>query len=176
MDESMNNAPESGSKMGLIIGAIVLALVAAGGYYYWSTQMTQPATSTTPAAMEADDVEGENTEMDMAVTATPAPAGSESATAVMENGAQTITIDAGNFYFKPNEIRVKAGTPVKITLNNVQGFHDFVIEELDVKSQQITANNKTTVEFTPTEKGSYEYYCSVGQHRQMGMKGMLIVE
>lgn len=175
MDESTNNTPQTDSKMGLIIGAVVLVVVAAGGYYYWSTQMSKPVTSTQPAAIEQDADTGGD-EIDMTVTATAAPAGTESASVMMEDGAQAVTVEGGNFYFKPNEIRVKAGTPVKLTFKNAQGFHNFVIEELDVKSKQITAGNSEVIEFTPTKKGSYEFYCSVGQHRQMGMKGTLIVE
>jgi len=181
MDESTNNTPQSDSKMGLIIGAVVLVVVAAGAYYYWSNQMAKPVgtqtgtTSTQPAAMEADEEEAEN-QLEMAANPIVESAGTQSATAMVEEGAQSVTVEGGNFYFKPNEIRVKAGIPVKLTFNNTQGFHDFVIEELDAKTKQITAGNTEVLEFTPKKKGSYEFYCSVGQHRQMGMKGNLIVE
>ena len=33
-----------------------------------------------------------------------------------------------------------------------------------------------TAEFTADKVGSFEYYCSVGSHRSMGMKGVLKVE
>lgn len=178
MEESTNE-PTSGSNMGLIIGVIVLVLVAAGGYYFWSTQMA-PKTAQAPVAVEDEqeaEMETMEAEMDMTTSvASPGAMATESATAMMEDGAQTITVEGGNFYFKPNEIKVKMGTPVKLTFSNMQGFHDFVIDDLDVKTKQITAGNKETVEFTPTKKGKYEFYCSVGQHKQMGMKGTLIVE
>lgn len=85
-------------------------------------------------------------------------------------------VEGGMFYYKPNEIRVKKGERVKITFTNKEGFHDFVLDEFGVKSETIKAGNSTTVEFMPDRIGTFEYYCSVGNHRQMGMKGNLIVE
>lgn len=90
--------------------------------------------------------------------------------------AQTITVDGGEFYYEPNEIRVKVDEPVKIIFNDVEGFHDFVIDEFNVKTPQIKGPNTVEVTFTPDKTGSFEYYCSVGRHREMGMKGTLIVE
>jgi plastocyanin len=34
----------------------------------------------------------------------------------------------------------------------------------------------TFIEFVANKKGKFEYYCSVGEHRAMGMKGNLVVE
>lgn len=177
--EETTNEENSSSKTGLIVGAIVLLVVAAGGYYVWSTQMAPKSTAPVAVEDEQEEAEMETSEADMdttAMVASPAAMATESATAMMEDGSQTITVEGGNFYFKPNEIKVKAGTPVKLTFSSAQGFHDFVIDDLDVKTKQLTAGNQEIVEFTPTKKGKYEFYCSVGQHRQMGMKGTLIVE
>lgn len=55
-------------------------------------------------------------------------------------------------------------------------MHDFVIDELNVKTKIVKDGESETVEFTPDQTGTFEFYCSVGQHRQMGMKGTLIVE
>ena len=97
-------------------------------------------------------------------------------TASIEKNLQNIEIEGGSFYFKPNEIKVKAGEKVKITFKNIEGFHDFVIDELNVKTKQIKDGEVDVVEFTPTLSCSYEFYCSIGNHRSMGMKGILIVE
>ncbi len=90
--------------------------------------------------------------------------------------SRSIEVEGGMFYYKPNEIKVKAGEKVTITFKNVEGVHDFVIDELNVKTQKIKSGETETVEFTPENPGSYEFYCSVGNHRAMGMKGTLIVE
>jgi len=89
---------------------------------------------------------------------------------------QTISVEGGEFYFKPNEIKVKKGQTIKILFNDVKGFHDFVIDEFNVKTPQIKEPNTAEVTFVADKAGSFEFYCSVGKHREMGMKGKLIVE
>lgn len=94
----------------------------------------------------------------------------------LEQDASIITVEGANFSFTPNTITVKKGEKVKIIFKNVEGFHDFVIDELNVRTTQLKAGAEEVVEFTPTEVGQFEFYCSVGKHRQMGMKGTLTVE
>jgi len=89
---------------------------------------------------------------------------------------KVVNIEGGAFYFKPNEIRAKAGETVKIVFTNAGGIHDFVIDELSVQSTKINDGETTEVVFTPQTPGTFEFYCSVGNHRAMGMKGTLIVE
>lgn len=93
-----------------------------------------------------------------------------------ESKVVTIDVEAGSFYFLPTEIKVKLGDTVKIVLFNKDGFHDWVIDEFNAKTAQIQAGETTEVEFIADKAGTFEYYCSVGNHRQMGMKGNLIVE
>ena len=97
---------------------------------------------------------------------------------VIDKNAPVVTVDVvgGNFYFTPKEIRVKKGDTVTINFKNVDGFHDFKIDEFNVATQRIQAGGTETVQFSADKAGSFEYYCSVGSHRAMGMKGMLIVE
>lgn len=89
---------------------------------------------------------------------------------------RTITVTGSMFKFDPAEIRVKQGDTVKIIFKNAEGFHDFRLEEFSVATKQIQAGQEETVEFVANKTGQFEYYCSVGQHRQMGMKGTLFVE
>ena len=56
-------------------------------------------------------------------------------TASIEKNLQNIEIEGGSFYFKPNEIKVKAGEKVKITFKNIEGFHDLIIDDLGVKTK-----------------------------------------
>ncbi len=142
----------------VLIGGIVLALVIVGiGMMMSRNNTTQemaqvPETTTAPAVNES-----------------PAVAG-------MESSAKTIEVEAGSFYYKPNEIRVKKGETVKIVMKSVSMMHDFVIDELNVK-MPITKNGETgTVEFVADKAGTFEYYCSVGQHRANGQVGTIIVE
>lgn len=91
------------------------------------------------------------------------------------SASDTIIIEGGMFYFEPNEIRVKKGETVKITFNNKGGLHDFVLEKFNVRTKVIKAGEAEVIEFTPNELGEFEFYCSVGNHRQQGMVGKLIV-
>lgn len=86
-----------------------------------------------------------------------------------------ISVEAGSFYYKPNLIRVKKGEKVKLTLNSVSMMHDFNIDELGVKVPITKSGDSSTVEFTASKVGEFEFYCSVGQHRKMGQVGKLIV-
>jgi nitrosocyanin len=91
--------------------------------------------------------------------------------------SDTITVDmeAGSFYFTPNKISVKKGQKVQINLTAKDMMHDFNIDELGVKSEIVKAGNSTVIEFTADSVGSFEYYCSVGEHRVNGQVGTLTV-
>jgi len=89
---------------------------------------------------------------------------------------KTFEVTGESFKFSPVELRVSRGDTVKINFKNVQGFHDFVIDEFAVKTPQINAEESASLEFIADKAGIFEYYCSVGNHRAMGMVGKLIVE
>jgi ribose 5-phosphate isomerase B len=89
---------------------------------------------------------------------------------------RTIEVKGLNFSYDLKEIKVKKGEKVAIQFTNTEGFHDFVIDELSVRTQKI-GEGKTETILIPTDKvGTYAFYCSVGQHRKMGMEGKLIIE
>jgi nitrosocyanin len=93
-----------------------------------------------------------------------------------QSAIKEFTVEGGMYYFTPKEIRVKKGDTVKVTLTNKEGLHDFVLDEFNAKTKKIKAGETDTVTFTASKVGTFEYYCSVGNHRAMGMKGNLIVE
>ncbi len=90
--------------------------------------------------------------------------------------AKEITIIGSNFKFSPNEIKVKQGDLVRVTFKNSDGMHDWQLPQFNAGTAVIQAGQQQTVEFTANQPGQFEYYCSVGNHRQMGMKGTLIIE
>lgn len=94
----------------------------------------------------------------------------------VEGAEKAFTVDAFNFGYSMDEIRVSEGDVVTITLTNSDGFHDFVVDEFDAASARIQAGDTTTVTFVADQAGTYEYYCSVGNHRDQGMIGTLVVE
>lgn len=89
---------------------------------------------------------------------------------------KTFEVSATDFEFSMDEIRVNQGDTVRIVLNNTGGFHDLVIDEFNARTEVISTGETTEVEFIASELGQFEYYCSVGDHRAMGMVGTLIVE
>ncbi|MES3031719.1 MAG: plastocyanin/azurin family copper-binding protein [Patescibacteria group bacterium] len=105
-------------------------------------------------------------------TTTPAPTTSTSNTSPVKE----FTVSGNNFSYTPSLITVKKGDRVKITFNNTSGFHDFVIDEYGVATPQTKSPTTEVLEFTADKVGSFQYYCSVGTHRAMGMFGTLKVE
>lgn len=95
---------------------------------------------------------------------------------VINEEIKTVEMEAGSFYYKPNIITIKKGEKVKIVMKSVSMMHDFVIDELGVKMPIVKNGDTGTVEFTADKIGTFEYYCSVGQHRQLGQIGKLVVE
>ncbi|MFZ2152478.1 MAG: cupredoxin domain-containing protein [Microgenomates group bacterium] len=81
-----------------------------------------------------------------------------------------------NYSYDQKEIKVKLGDVVQINFTNTEGFHDFKIDEFNLATQQIKAGETESISFVADKAGTFEYYCSVGQHRANGMFGNLIVE
>jgi plastocyanin domain-containing protein len=84
---------------------------------------------------------------------------------------QKVVISIKDYNYYPNTIKVKAGNPVSITLDeSVQGcFRSFTIKALGIN--QYLKTPQDTLVFTPTKTGKYTFACSMG----MGT-GTLIVE
>ena len=95
--------------------------------------------------------------------------------AMMED-TKIFNITGRNFAFSQTEIRVKKGDKVKINFSSVDGFHDWTINEFNAQTTQVNAGGSASVEFVANQAGTFEFYCSVGRHREMGMVGKLIVE
>lgn len=89
---------------------------------------------------------------------------------------KTFEISGRSYSFTPNEIKVKKGDNVKIIFTNTEGFHDLQIEGYGVGTSQIPANQSDTIDFVANKSGTFQFYCSVSDHRQRGMIGSLIVE
>jgi len=107
------------------------------------------------------------------------PAASPSTTmiddAMSQDEVREIIVEGSNFKFAPTAITVKKGEKVKLVFKNSGGMHDFVVDELDVRTKIIASGATDTVEFTASEVGTFEFYCSVGTHRAMGMVGKITV-
>ncbi|WP_308638182.1 cupredoxin domain-containing protein [Paenibacillus silvisoli] len=83
-----------------------------------------------------------------------------------------ITLNAKDFEYDQQEIHVKKGDHVKITLASDDGGHGFAIPDYNVDIQ-----GNGSGEFDAANAGTFEFHCSVmcgSGHRDM--KGTLIVD
>jgi plastocyanin len=88
-----------------------------------------------------------------------------------------VVIAGVDFSYDVKQIKVKQGDTVTINFKSNKGFHDWVIDEFASATERVTENDGiTSVTFVADEVGTFQYYCSVMNHRQMGMVGYLIVE
>ncbi len=93
-----------------------------------------------------------------------------------EESVKEITVTNDGFDFIPREIRVNLGDRIRLTYENGGGFHDWVLDEFDAATSQFSGGQSETIEFEADEAGTFEFYCSVGNHRAQGMWGNFIVE
>ena len=143
-----------------IIAVIALVVVLVGGWFLLRGSNTEvvPEENINPAGI-VEEGTGVN----------DGPAGGEAV------NVKEFTVTGSNFSFAPKILNVNKGDTVKITFVNSVGFHDLVIDEFDVATKQLQAGQSETITFVADQVGSFEYYCSVGTHRQMGMWGTLTV-
>lgn len=145
----------------LVVVIVVISLATIGGFVIYSQNPSSPS-PTTQLPVQSSDTGTEDKQV---------------ATSSSENTqVRGITITGSDFKLEPSVIEAKKGEKIKITFINSGGFHDFVIDELGVRVKRIGAGASESVEFVADKTGTFEYYCSVDTHRQMGMKGQLIVE
>ncbi|MGI8486712.1 MAG: ScyD/ScyE family protein, partial [Thermomicrobiales bacterium] len=104
-----------------------------------------------------------------AATTTPSP------TVSAAESTQTIDMEAGDFYFKPNAVSIPANTAVTFAIKNGSPLpHNFSIDELKVSIyMQPGATGKVTIK---AAAGTYEYYCDLPGHKEAGMFGKLTVK
>jgi plastocyanin len=160
------------TKIIWILAAIIIVLVA-----IWKFA---PPAPTGPQVAISDELGGSAPATSTPVMATSTLSATSTplatSTPAMATSTKAFTITGKNYSFDPKTITVKKGDLVKITLKNSGGTHDLKIDEFKVATAKLTNGQSATVEFTADKKGTFEYYCSVGNHRAMGMVGKLIVE
>ncbi len=161
-----------------ILSIVAILVIIGGGVWIYKSNTATPKTPGTNQAIDSNtdrdiDISQPNTQVDSDKN----EAGSASTAGTVDTQeVKTFTVQGSNFAFAPSTITVKKGDKVKIIFENTGGFHDLKIDEFSVATKRIQGEQKEVVEFIADKEGSFEYYCSVGTHRQMGMKGTLIVQ
>lgn len=168
-------------KVVLIIGGLIVIM--AGVWILQQPAPTVPNDSVVETTTSADgtaDAESNaaatDTSVDTEAAANLTLDDTEAEVEAEAGSTKEFTIDSFSFGYSMDEIRVNEGDTVTITLTNSDGFHDWVVDEFDAATETIREGETTTVTFVAGEAGTYEYYCSVGNHRAEGMVGTLVVE
>jgi plastocyanin len=157
------------------IAVFLAVLVVLGGGYYWYTSQQFAATDVNVTVDQMDDMN----DMDHSAptsTSTSTATSTTPATGTQNGNVKEFTVTGKNFSFVPAAMTVNKGDRVRITFVNESGTHDLVIDEFNARTKVIQGGAQETIEFVADKTGSFEYYCSVGKHREMGMKGTLTVK
>jgi uncharacterized cupredoxin-like copper-binding protein len=89
---------------------------------------------------------------------------------------ETISVEAGNFYFKPKQITANAGIAT-IELTAKSGIHDFTFDGaypgFKLEADGGGGSESMKIDLKP---GKYTFYCSIPGHRAQGMEGTLTVK
>jgi plastocyanin domain-containing protein len=92
--------------------------------------------------------------------------------AVAGGGVQEVEIRVRGGY-SPSTVRVKRGTPVRLTFDRQETSgcsEEVVLGDFGIR-KYLPAHERTTVEFTPEEPGTYEFTCGMSM-----LRGRVIVE
>lgn len=150
----------------LLIGAALVVLLV-GGFLVMSNNNPAPQAATTQEPQTIT----QNSDSSPTSTTTQDASGSAGNMVVKE-----LTVSGSNFKFIPATLAVNKGDKVKITFKNTGGTHDFVIDAFNIKTKTTQDGVAEIVEFVADKTGTFEYYCSIGNHKAMGMKGILTVQ
>jgi plastocyanin len=104
------------------------------------------------------------------VAAGPAPA---------STGPQDITIEMGDYFYRPAEVVAQPGE-LRLTITNLaRRRHTLNIQDratgADLFGADLGGNQSTTMSFTPPAEGIYRIYCNITDHAERGQVGTLNV-
>jgi plastocyanin len=93
-------------------------------------------------------------------------------------GGTTIELSATEFAFDPMTVEVEEpGTYTFRLVNDGSTVHALEVEGhgIEEETEDIQAGQSADLTVDLTEPGEYELYCPVGNHRDQGMEGTLVV-
>jgi uncharacterized cupredoxin-like copper-binding protein len=186
----------------LALGTAALVVVVAAAAAVTPTRYSEAAAlvqagtpaSTAPATAAA------------ATATTPQGAATPSATGTAAGPVQTITVKGSEFRFDPNQITLTVGQPVELVFQNVGTVdHELEPENLpaanvtvdlskagnipedekdevlgDAQNGEVhayaAAGGTATIDFTPTQAGTFDFACNLPGHKEAGMVGTFVVQ
>ena len=129
-----------------------------------------------PLAACGDDDEDSNEE----TTAATTEAATETAAPPPGGKTRTISVSETDFALAPKDLTVKAGTTVTFEVRNDGGTdHNLEVEGPEGESEleeDLAPGDSGQLQVTFSKPGTYEWYCPVGDHQEMGMEGTITVK
>jgi uncharacterized cupredoxin-like copper-binding protein len=111
-----------------------------------------------------------------AATETTAETTTEAGGSSGGGGGETIPIAESDFKLDPADPTAKAGTVTFKLTNDGQAPHNLEVEGDGVEEVSDTINPGDSTDFTvDLEPGTYEIYCTIDGHKDLGMEGELTV-
>lgn len=110
--------------------------------------------------------------------ATPSPAtkNEENSQGKAEE-AKEIIVQGNEYSFLPLKIILNKGEAVRLVFRNTgTSPHNLTINELGIETKTIGPGKSDEIEFTPEKEGTFDFYCSFGNHKSLGMEGTLEVK
>lgn len=156
----------------ILIG-IVLAVIVIGGLIAFKNEKNESKEESTQAMQKEESTESPtkavgNTEEKVTETS-PKPSDT------MAASEKVFTVKGSNYAFSPSKISVNKGDKVKIIFQDDDGFHDLVIDGYNASTKRLQTGGTAEIQFVADKTGTFEYFCSVADHREQGMKGTFTV-
>ncbi len=92
-------------------------------------------------------------------------------TQTQESVSDSATVEAANFAFTPQTIKVKAGGTITFT-NKDTTNHSFTADDTKSFDSGVIGNNQTKTVTAPSKPGEYPFHCTLHPN----MTGTLVVE
>ena len=110
-------------------------------------------------------------------TTSSTAASTDSSTTASSGGGQTVKIGESEYKLDPSDATVKAGSVTLDVTNDGTITHNLQIEGNGVEETTDSLAPGDTGELTVDLKpGSYEMYCTIDGHKDLGMEGTVTVQ
>ena len=110
------------------------------------------------------------------LVASPEPEATADVVVGTETEPRRLIVEAGDLWFTPNEITIRADEPTVLVLSGVGATaHNLMVDVLGLQLH-VGPGTESEVSLSDLPPGTYEYYCSIFGHRGGGMFGTLTIE
>lgn len=96
--------------------------------------------------------------------------------APVDEDSKEFLIENEGVDFTVKEMKVNTYDKVVVTFRVNRGRHTWTIKQFNVSTKELGPGQQETIEFVADRPGTYEYYCSVEDHKNLGMTGRLVVK